>query len=404
MLEVRAVSTEELDAMLSVMCEAFMLPLAPARSLFYKDPYFDIEKKRVLVKDGQVVSCLTIVEMPMWIGQAAVRVAGIAGVGTRPAHRRQGYAGRLLRETLGLLAQQGYGLSALFPYSYVYYRRFGWECAGTQYRLVLSPTWLPRFADARYVRAALPSDLPDMQRLYDAYSRHKTGRCLRDAKRWAYLYEHAKSKAVYKRSGVEGYALYERREGGEGQTNLRLLEVVATTEAARRGLAGFLAEQEDISEIEHVAAWDDLRDSGLLPLGGADTEGSALRVEAQPGPMFRVVDLCHALEGLRANWTGFKGEVTLVMLDDPSPSSGRLVVTLEGDGDALEIRPDTGSAHPRRRIEGEARAWAPVLVGHHSLRDALALNHLRAYSEAAASLAAPLFPRRDPFIPIPDYP
>jgi len=403
MVEIRAARTEELDAMLTVMCEAFMLPFAPAREVFYKDPYFDIEKKRVLVENGEVISCLTIVEVVMWIGQAAVRVGGIAGVGTRPSHRRRGYAGRLLVESLRTLAEQGYGLTALFPYSYDYYRRFGWERAGTQFRITLSPRSLPRFADARYVRPALPADCPEVQRLYDASSRHKTGRCLRDAKRWSYLFEHAKSRAIYKRGGVEGYALYEVKDEEDGR-RLRLLEMVAATEGARRGLVGFLAKQNEIQEIEYTAAWNDLGGSGLLQPDEQKAAGEGPRIESLPGPMFRVVDFRQALEALRPNWTGFQGQVTLVMRDDYAPPGASLVVTLEGDGAAVETRPDAEAANPRRRIEGSVRAWSPVLVGYQGLEDALALNRLRAFSEAAATLAAPLFPRRDPFIPIPDYP
>src|SRR6185436_7388695 len=110
MTEIRAPRTEELDDMLAVMCEAFRLPFASARSPFYHDPYFDPENKRVLVEDGVVVSCLTIVPRTMWIGDAAVRVAGIADVGTLQSHRGQGRATKLLTDTIGLLRDRGFGL------------------------------------------------------------------------------------------------------------------------------------------------------------------------------------------------------------------------------------------------------------------------------------------------------
>src|SRR5205085_2632264 len=122
--------TEDLDAMLGLMCDAFGLPFAAARDLFYKDPYFDVERKRVLLLDGLVVSCLTLVEADIWIGSALVRVGGIAGVATALEHREKGFASRLLLDSLPVLRERGCALSALFPYSYAFYSRLGWQVTG----------------------------------------------------------------------------------------------------------------------------------------------------------------------------------------------------------------------------------------------------------------------------------
>ena len=48
MLEIRSPRPDELDPMLALMCGAFGLPFNPAREVFYKDPYFDVNRKRVL--------------------------------------------------------------------------------------------------------------------------------------------------------------------------------------------------------------------------------------------------------------------------------------------------------------------------------------------------------------------
>lgn len=403
MIELRAARHDELDAMLAVMCEAFMLPFEPAREIFYRDPYFDIERKRVLVKDGEVISCLTIVDTTMWIGAGTVKVGGIASVATKPSHRRQGYASTLLAGTLTTLRDQGYALSALFPFSYRYYSRFGWERAGTQFHATFSPSSLPPYADARDVRAALPSDRAEMARLYDAYSRHRTGHLLRDEKRWLYFFEYVKQKVVYKRSAVEGYALYEINQEADGTRVLRLLELVAMTEGARRGLAGFLAQQTDVTRIEYTTSWTGLRESGLLEVC-TDTAGTGnYQIEVRPGVMFRLVDFQRALVALQPNFVGLEGAVTLLVSDAHAPEGLPQAVTLEGDGKSVAVRPAKRSANPRCRIEGDVRAWSQVLVGYRSLHDALALQRLRAYSTRAALLAEPLFPRLEPFIPTTDH-
>src|SRR5437660_6973410 len=155
MIEIRSPQPDELDVLLAVMCEAFGLPFAPARDVFYRDPYYDVQNKRVLVEDGVPISCLTIVDSQMWIGKAIVRVAGIANVATRQSHQGKGYATRLLAATIPTLRERGFGFSALLLYSYGFYRRLGWELAGTQYKLTARPSALPFYREARYVRNAL---------------------------------------------------------------------------------------------------------------------------------------------------------------------------------------------------------------------------------------------------------
>jgi predicted acetyltransferase len=403
MIELRAARPDELDAMLAVMCEAFMLPYGPARDIFYRDPYFDIECKRVLVKDGEVISCLTIVDSTMWIGASVVKVGGIASVATKSSHRRQGYASRLLMETLPVLHELGYAFSALFPFSYRFYSRFGWERAGTQLRALIAPATLPRFADARNVRVALPADRAEMARLYDIYSHQRTGHLLRDEKRWLYLFEYVKQKVVYKRSEMEGYALYEINQTVEGTPALRLLEFVALTEEARRGLVGFLAQQTEVAHIEYTTSWTGLHQSSLLEVGTDAGEGKGGHIEVGPGVMFRLVNFQKALEALQPNFYGFAGELTLLLTDAQSPTGTPQAVTLEGGGTSVRVHPAKRSANPRVRIEGDIRTWSQVLVGYLSLHDALALHRLRAYSNRAISLATPLFPRRELLIPTTDH-
>jgi predicted acetyltransferase len=400
MQEIRAAHHEELDAMLAVMCGSFMLPFAAARDLFYKDPYFDIEKKRVLLEDGQIISCLTLIETRMWIGAAAVQVGGVAGVATRPSHRRSGYAGRLLEQTLLTLRQQRCPFSALFPFSYDYYRRFGWEHAGMQMRVSTAPNLLPAFSDARHVRPALPSDIPEMQQIYDQTSRERTGSCLRDRKRWTYLFEHAKRKVVYRRNQAEGYLLFDLQQGVEGRRTLKLLEMKTLSDAAQRGLIGYLAGCSEAEEIEYITDLIGLQESGLLQPGREAMGG--LYTEAMPGVMFRIVDPVAALQALAPNFVGFRGAVTLVVHDSLLQSVPTMT-TIEGDGATTQVRAGSESVNPRHRIEGDVRGWSQVLFGYHSLQDALALKRLRAYSEATAAAAARLFPRRAPFIPAPDH-
>ena len=409
MIECRAVKSEELDAMLSLMCDAFGLPFGPARELFYKDPYFDIDRKRVLVIDGEIGSCLTIVEAPLWIGRAVVNVAGIAGVATAPAHRRKGYAARLLVETLPAIREMGCPFAALFPFSYDYYRKLGWERVGTQYTARVPCSTMPKFAEARHVRTAHSADRPDIARIYKARTLLKTGRWVRDERRWSYLFDHVKSHVVYKHNSLDGYALYETRDDPGGRS-IRILEMYTVSEEARRGLLGYVAQLADVQTLSWTTSLADLLASGFLAQSDIGPDGSPA-ISPEPGPMFRIVDLSAALTALTPNFEGWKGEMLATMTDSQVPAEWPRGARMTGDETGIHVEP-IGKGDPllrsRNRIDGDVRAWTQTLTGFLSLQDAVSLNRLRAFDPGWAAAAGqtaskPIFPRRELFIPAADH-
>ena len=414
-IEISAARPEELDQIVRLVSAAFSLPLDGARAIFFADPYLDLENKRVLRIGGEVVSCLTIMDRTCWIGRGTARMAGIAGVVTAPEKRGRGYAGWLLNSTLQILRERKYAFSALLPAQAAYYRRFGWEFAALSHRYLTAPQHLPNYPEARLVRAAVPDDLPALARLYDAQSKEKTLHCLRDLKRWQYLYNYVKQRDVFAgASGVEGYLLYEYRAAplpqippGENAPaippTLRVMEMMAGTPAARRGLLGHLANQTHAACIEAEARLDILHRSGLLHPTQGDLPSLA-SVDIAPAVMARIVDFSETGKALSANWSGLRGQLVLTLTDDTLPDGG-ISLLLMGHGDAvtsLALPLEDAAACPDR-LTGDVRAWSQVTLGYLGGDDAVAQNRLAPTTQRAFDLAAALFPRRDPFLPLPDH-
>ena len=389
----RAARPDELDDLVDLLCEAFDLPFGPARDLVRADPYFDLSRKRVLVgEDGRVLSCLTVVEQKMRIGDALVPIAGIAGVATREAHRGQGLATELLRETMHWLRGEGYGLAALLAADPRCYRRLGWEVAGRHFRLTAPASGVPASAERARVRTASREDIAAISRLYDECAGGATGACERDAKRWDYVWEHAGDRFVYAGEGIEGYALAERR-GRDGDEHVRVGELVARTDRARAGLASALAFGADGAELRYTAGRRAVEESGLLVVGA--------RVDVLPGAMFRVLDLPRALSALAPNLRGWSGSLVCHMSDEVMAAGVGRIACIEGDGSAVTIREAPPTAHAD--LTGDAAAWSALLPGGASLEAACATGRIGPRSSAIVSAAATLFPWRDPAIPAPDY-
>lgn len=403
MIEIRPPRPAELDAMLVLMCEAFSLPFEPARELFYHDPYFDEERKRVLVEDGDVVSCMTVIDAPMTIGAAVVRVAGVTGVATQEKRRGRGHARQLLRETLAELAADGYGVAGLVPFSVEYYRRLGWEVCLRYLRATFPSALLPTFADTAHVRLLRDSDWSQLASLYDTVLPAHPGWCLRDEKRWRYLLDHVRSGIVLEKDGqIEGYAFFEIRSQ-DGRAVLRLQELVCATDRGCRGVLSALAAAGEFDEVEYLTDARGLRESGLSDLLVSDGATGRLHIEVQPGVMFRLVNFENALRQLRPNLGRLVEPVVLAARDPYNGEVKSSSVLLKQGADGIDVIPVNAPVAGRNAIVGDVRAWVQVLTGFRSLEDAIADSALYASSDRAVAAVSPCFLRRPLHLPVTDH-
>ena len=402
-IEIGALREEEIGIFAQLMSEGFGLQYTAVRGILLADPYYDLKNKRVLRVAGRVVSCLTIIDTQCWIGQSLVSLAGVAGVATWERERRQGYAGKLLENTLALLYRRGYALSALIPFSSEYYRKFGWEIGSTICRYQLLPRHLNPYSEWRNLRSATLDDIPALQSLYNAQAMGRAFQCLRDHRRWQYLLAMVKQSLVYEtpNEGVTGYLFYEFRQQEEGYPVLRVVEMEAIAQEAERGPCGFLAMQERVASIE----WD--AGAGELPrlLCHLKHVGDPLPgVALLPGIMSRIVHLPNLLEALVVEWHGFRGMLALG-ISDPFSEEGFAAVRITGDGERCRyesISEEEVLLAPHSLI-GEVRAWSQVLTGYVEWQNACSLGLLKASSAVAMEYAGMLFPTRLPFLPPADH-
>ncbi len=380
----RAARPEETDAVLEILCQAFGLDVQAARPIFYADPFFDLACKRVLPLPGVgIVSCLTVVPTLLRVGGVPLPAAGIAGVATRPAFQRRGFAASLLAATVpALYAGLGFPVALLHPVSAPFYQKLGWDYASRQVRWLSVPASLPRFPEAAYVRPALDSDWPAIAALHDAQTRGGTGSFQRDKRRWQLIRLPAPGREVfvYEQSGaITGYCVWER------QDVLHLLEMEAGADDARRGLAGWVARQPD-ALVEWAASEAQLDAFGLSGAG----------LTPDPGVMLRIVNLQAALAHLHP------------ALYAPVLAQRSTALTVCAD-DALcpentqPLRLTAGGIAPVDRIDGpwlhaDIRVWARLYFGDLLPSDAAAQDLLAADDPQTLFLADRLFPRRQPYV------
>jgi len=86
---------------------------------------------------GIPVGAAIVHDMRQWWHGRAVPCAGVASVKVAPEHRGKGIGRSLMTAVLGLIAERGYPLSALYPATMPLYRSLGWELAGGRYTAVV---------------------------------------------------------------------------------------------------------------------------------------------------------------------------------------------------------------------------------------------------------------------------
>lgn len=396
MMEVRQVREDELDGMLTCMTTAYDVPKESWADGFYNGPYNELKWKRVVVADGKVVSCLVLIPAEIYLGGTTVSMGGIAGVATLPDERNHGYAGMLMEDSVGALRGLGFATSGLYPFTFKYYRKFGWEFSGhwPQYRA--KPELLPAYREVSHVRPYEERDLPDLMRIYKAHFGRMVGPFVRNERHWKrQIIPRAGEALVYDEDGVRGYLLSHRGEE-EGEKRYWAREMVASTDEARRGLVGYLAQRAgEVDRINVSSSMRNLESLGLLTPRAPWEEGYDSRCTIDVGAsfMFRIVDLTNAMKALISRIDHLDGDLTIEMHDEIGAWNNE-PVTIRGEG-----APEVVAGRSSNSLEADVRVLSQIYTGYLSPSDAYSQGLIEVSGPEALRLAEHLFPESEPYIP-----
>jgi len=311
---------------------------------------------RVGELDGQIVASMVLYPLTAIVRGQKLPVIGVGSVAVSPEHRRRGVAETLMKFAIREMRQRGDALSLLYAFRGSYYRKLGYGVIEYVHQVATSPTNLPQSEEARFVRRLMLPDRPAVQALFERVSQQGHFAITRKEEWWTQrLWNYASDWVVYegrRRGQIEGYLCYDvDHSNGPFKLQLSLLEFVAATPAAFRGLAGYLASQRDqVTEIQSALpsdhAWlhtlgtaQNLR-PGLEISVYADTAGVAA------GAMLRLTDVKLGLEKLPVS-PHARGDVVLELEDNVVAANARAWRVSARDG-RLTVTPEAPSAGRRR--------------------------------------------------------
>ncbi|MGW4465368.1 GNAT family N-acetyltransferase [Micromonospora sp. NPDC004704] len=350
----------------------------------------------LVVEDGkETLAAVSVIPMRQNVRGTVHPMVGVSGVVSHPLARRQGHIRTLLTRLLGELRDEGYPISALYPFRPSFYGRFGFAALPQPRTVSFSPADL-----GEWLRADLPGELR-WQRIRDGYDAHRglTERLLTSRHGFSLLPDY---RDVQRREDDKRWIVSAWHDGevvgavtytidGHGGT-LHADDLLTVNPLGRALLLQFFARHVDqVARISTVVAPDETPELWATDLA-THTE-SRLSFPSSVAPMARLLSV-DALRGLPTA----PGRVRVDIVDDPFIAGTYL---LDGVDGRLEVTHGPGSA--------PATATAPPVAtltaaGISALAygvldpDELPLRGFGTVPPEAATELRSLFPRAVPYL------
>ncbi|MCL1845654.1 MAG: GNAT family N-acetyltransferase [Defluviitaleaceae bacterium] len=349
---------------------------------------------------GKLQAALMVLPYVMRMNGRDVKMGGLGAVVSRPETRGQGHMPALMRAAFDVMRKNGQIFSFLYPFSFAYYRKFGYEMCFAHNRLKIPVSQLGAYKrevgcgqmspDTAAVKIESASDTRRLKKIYEHFTREQNLAIVRSDAAWEKFLDRDACRDLefsYLFSDDTGqdvaYILYGVERDDDDGNRLIVEECCWVSPQCLHMVLGFLARLG--AEFEYVI-WNAPTDFDVLFPEAFDVER---RVEVKG--MNRILDIPAALETLRAP-DGI-GRVTLGVTDDFLQENTGVYAVEWGDGAVSAKKIDATDATD---FSTSVQTLAQLVTGYITPEIA-ALKKDTAVNGAGAELSA-LFIKRNQFI------
>ncbi|GAB4453436.1 MAG: GNAT family N-acetyltransferase [Armatimonadaceae bacterium] len=298
-----------------------------------------------LLENGKLQAALTIDPFHVhWGPSDVLSLGGIAGVATFADARGRGFVDQLLKQSLLAMKAAGQTVSALYPFAFAFYRKYGWEWVGQKRNVSIPLRELKASPEGRKIEVLSGDGVREkLSDGYTQFARRYRGVFTTETHRWQSKLDHSGNRTtyVYRYEPTGAYMLW-RYDSDCG----RVREFTAKTPEEYRAFLSLLHYFGTQTEKARVTLPDDTPIQSHLMHWD-------LNIEVEPVFMGRVVDFGAAMEQITLPPDVPDGTMTLELNDEHAPwnhgiweltvESGKLtvqtVVSRGGDADVtLDIQ------------------------------------------------------------------
>lgn len=325
-------------------------------------------RRGVFDASGHLLSAMMQIPYQLRFCNQTVNMVGIGGVVTDPTARAQGAIRSLFEADLPTLYREGHVFSALYPFSYRFYGKFGyiWARFGRNMEIARDAIRSDLRRAEEIVRVLPGEDDQGMAAIYAQYVADKDFAVLRDEDMWAQKrkgtpWDDLKYAYVLRIAGEPvAYWIGSMQKGRNG-AKLTLTDFAWTTQA---GLEAIFAMIRGMNEVGTVR----MQVRSGLELALLCNEAWDVDAKEDCQGMVRVVNAEQALALLPAPL--LPGRLTLAVTDGQIPENCATFTVL-GDGQTLTV---TREAQAEADIRCDIRGLSALVVGRHRFGDAVALG------------------------------
>jgi predicted acetyltransferase len=286
---------------------------------------------------GKMCSVTGVLDFRVRFEGHNVPMGGISGIATLAESRGRGHVRRTFEAILSAMREEGKVFSFLIPFSFDFYRKFGYELCYTPNRAVIPMYLFNDYPMPERVEQVFPgSDVAGLLEIYNTFIREKNLPLVRDA------------EAMRKRAGhdpytsrhyvylhKDAYMLCNAKDGEDGRI-LNVREMAWVSPEGLRAMFGLIG---GLSPEFESLQWD-APDGIVLPALFGD--GTEVQISRPAYGMNRIINVRGALQLMKAPKQ--PGRVKLRVTDDTLPAnSGTYTVEWE-NGKVTLVNPESGAA------------------------------------------------------------
>ena len=199
---------------------------------------------------GRLVACMNAIPFEAWFDGKTVGMGGVGGVVSEPDARRSGSVQGLILAALNEMRERGDVFSYLYPFSYVFYRKFGYEVCMRLVRINAPLEPLHKYRGPGRIERFVPgeggSDPAPIVEVYNDFAKANNLSIDRQGWRWRGLLEQdpvtnrRHTYVWYGEDGAPGAYLLYKAPPDFMPPELQVLEAAWRSRESLYGLLGFI--------------------------------------------------------------------------------------------------------------------------------------------------------------------
>jgi predicted acetyltransferase len=393
-MEIRKIKPEEMAAVSVLRSLVYLIEESEdykdklANPTEHSDGYEDVW---AVYENGKMCSVTSVLNYKMRFDGHTVPMGGVAGVATLAEERGKGYVRRIFEAILNSMYEEGKLFSFLYPFSFDFYRKFGYELCYTPDRASVPAYLFQEYPIPKRAEQVFPGEgIAELLRLYGAFTADKNFALVRGEEEMIERTEqdpYIKMHYTYLNRDAngtpDGYMLCNTKDGDDGRV-LNIREMAWSSPQGMQALFGLIG---GLSPEYGAVRWDV---PGGVCLGALFGDGFELDIKRPSCGMSRIVNVTKVFELIKA--PGRPGSVTFRVTDDTLPvNSGTYRIEWEG-GRVTSVKPANTDAD----LVTDIQTLSQLAAGFITPREA-ALKRGTSVNGNLDALSG-LFPKKDMFI------